>query len=50
MVMKYFKSERVLLNGRFTPATLAVEQGIIKEILDHSFSGPDEENIENFGQ
>ena len=50
MSSKYFKSERVLLDGRFKPATLAVEEGTIKQILDYSFTNSDDGHVVDFGE
>ena len=50
MSSKYFKSERVLLDGRFKPATLAVEEGTIRQILDYSFPNSDDGHVVDFGE
>ena len=50
MSSKYFKSERVLLDGRFKPATLAVEEGTIRQILDYSFTMSDDGDVVDFGE
>ena len=50
MGSKYFKSERVLLDGRLKPATLAVEEGTIKQILDYSFTNSDVVDVVDFGK
>ena len=50
MSSKYFKSERVLLDGRFKPATLAVEEGTIRQILDYSFTNSDDGHVVDFGE
>ena len=50
MSSKYFKSERVLLDGRFKPATLAVEEGTIRQILDYSFTNSEDGDVVDFGE
>ena len=50
MSSKYFKSERVLLDGRFKPATLAVEEGTIRQIMDYSFTISDDGDVVDFGE